>query len=80
MMVAQKPVTTRILGTIQHEHGCDLATLTKSLPDLSWRQIFLEFDRLSRRGQVLVTFGTEHRFMIRLPDHKKKSAPRHARS
>jgi hypothetical protein len=79
-MVTQQPVTTRILGTIQHEHGCDLNKLAKCLPDLSRSQIFLEVDRLSRRGEVLVTFGTERRFMLRLPDHKKKSTARHPRA
>ena len=78
-MASHKPVTTRILGEVQRTHGCDLDTLTKSLPDLSWSQIFNEVDRLSRQGMVLVTFGVEHRYMIRLPEHKEGSATRHVR-
>lgn len=80
IMVTQKPLATRILGTIKQEHGCDLNTLRKSLPDLSRSQIFLEVERLSQRGEVLVTFGTEKSFMIRLPDHKKTSPVPHARA
>ena len=72
-MVSQEPVTNRILGEIERAHGCDLDTLTKRLPDLSWSQVFSEVDRLSRRGKVLVTFGIEHRYMLRLPEHKKGS-------
>jgi hypothetical protein len=53
--------------------------LTESLSDLSWSQVFLEVDRLSRQGQVLVTFGTGGRYMIRLPEHKKGSATHHVR-
>jgi hypothetical protein len=78
-MATQKPVTNRILGEVKRNHGCDLDTLTKNLPDLSWNQVFIEVDRLSRQGQVLVTFGTEGRFMIRLPDRKQGSATHHAR-
>ena len=78
-MAPHTPVTDRIIGQVQRTHGCDLDTLTKSLSDLSWSQVFLEVDRLSRQGQVLVTFGTGGRYMIRLPEHKKGSATHHVR-
>jgi predicted nucleic acid-binding Zn-ribbon protein len=45
--------------------------LTNSLSDLSWGQVFLEVDRLSREGQVLVTLDTGGRYMIRIPDHSR---------
>lgn len=73
-MDPQTPVTDRILGTIKRTHGCDLDTLAERLPEFTWNQVFLEIDRLSRLGEVLVTFGTEGRFMLRLPEHKKGSA------
>ncbi|THJ09241.1 MAG: hypothetical protein CAF43_012240 [Nitrospira sp. CG24C] len=72
-MASHTPVTDRILGTVQRMHGCDLDTLTNSLTDLSWGQVFLEVDRLSRDGQVLVTLGTGGRYLIRLPDHDRES-------
>ena len=53
------PITYRILGAVQHTHGCDLDTLTKSLSDFSWSQVFLAVDQLSRQGQVRVTLDTE---------------------
>ena len=79
-MTSHTPVTDRILGTVQRMHGCDLDTLTNSLSDLSWSQVFLEVDRLSREGQVLVTFGSERRYMIRLPEHTRVPATHHSRS
>jgi hypothetical protein len=79
-MPSHTPVTDRILGAVRHTHGCDLDTLANSLSDLSWGQIFLEVDRLSRKGQVLVTRDTGGRYMIRLPDHSREPAPHHARS
>ena len=72
-MASHTPVTDRILGAVQRTHGCDLDTLTNSLTDLSWGQVFLEVDRLSREGQVLVTLGTGGRYLIRLPDHDRES-------
>lgn len=74
VVASQRLVTDRFLGVVQHAHGCDLDSLATSLHDLSWSQVFLEVDRLSRRGEVRVTFGTEGRYMTRLPDQKKKAA------
>jgi predicted nucleic acid-binding Zn-ribbon protein len=56
-----------------------LDTLTNSLSDLSWGQVFLEVDRLSRQGQVLVTLDTGGGYMIRLPEHKEGSTTHHVR-
>lgn len=76
-MALHTPVTDRILRELERIPGCDLDTLTKSLPDLSWNQVFLEVDRLSREGMILVTFGLERRYTIRLPEYKADSEPRH---
>ena len=76
-MASHTHVTDRILGTVQRTHGCDLDTLTNSLSDLSWSQVFLEVDRLSRQGQVLVTFNSGGRYMIRLPEYKEGSTTHH---
>lgn len=78
-MASPLPVTHRVLGEVTRMQGCDLDTLAQSLPDLSWNQVFLEIDRLSRQGEVLVTFGTGGRYVIRLPGHKVESATHHVR-
>ncbi len=78
-MASHTLVTDRILEAVKRTHGCDLDTLTNSLPELTWNQVFLEIDRLSRRGQVLVTFGTGGRYMIRLPEHTKGSTTHYVR-
>ena len=79
-MASHIPVTDRILVAVQRAHGCDLDSLANSLSDLSWSQIFLEVDRLSRDGQVLVTLGTGGGYMIRLPDHDRESESHLVRS
>jgi len=79
-MDSHTPVTDRILGAVQRAHGCDLDMLTKNLSDLSWGQVFLEVDRLSRDGQVLVTLDTGGRYMIQLPDHSRVPETHYVRS
>jgi predicted nucleic acid-binding Zn-ribbon protein len=79
-MASHTPVTDRILGAVQRTHGCDLDMLAKSLSDLSWGQVFLEVDRLSRDGQILVTLDTRGRYMIQLPDHSSVPETHYVRS
>lgn len=69
-MASPSPTTQRILGEVARLHGCDMDQLAQNLPDLSWNQVFLEIDRLSREGEVLVTFATRGRYIIQLPSHK----------
>lgn len=78
-MASQAPVTDRILGTVKHTHGCDLDTLADSLPELTWNQVFLEIDRLSRLGEILVICESGGRYKIHLPEHKKGPKTHHAR-
>jgi hypothetical protein len=79
-MASREPVTDRILGAVKRTPECDLDTLASDLPELTWNQVFLEIDRLSRQGQILVTFGTGGRYMIRLPGHNEGSTPHPVRS
>ena len=74
-MTSLTPVADRILSLVQRTHGCDLDMLTKSLSDLSWGQVFLEVDRLSRKGEVRVTLDSAGRYMIQLPDHNRAPRP-----
>ena len=44
----------RILDAVHRAPGCQLDELV-SVPELTWNQVFLEVDRLSRTGQVRMT-------------------------
>lgn len=76
-MASHIPVTERVLGAVKHTPWCDLDTLAKSLPELTWNQVFFEIDRLSRLGEVVVTFGPGGSYMIRLPRAKKSASAQH---
>jgi hypothetical protein len=78
-MAAPHPVTDRILRAVKRAHRCDLDSLATSLPELTWNQVFFEIDRLSRNGEVIVTFDTRGQYMIQLPEPKKASTHHHAR-
>jgi hypothetical protein len=74
-MAEEKMVTLRILQALKAS-GTDLDDLVSSLPGLTWNQVFLEIDRLSRTGEVQVTSQTpgSYRVALRPPGKPKKSA------
>ena len=53
-MAQQRTVADRIFKAVQEAPGCQLDHLAVSLPDVTWNQVFLEVDRMSRTGQIRV--------------------------
>ena len=47
-------VADRILHMVRSNPDCTLEELTHSLSDVSWSDVFLEVDRLSRSGQLIL--------------------------
>ena len=42
----------RVIGLIRHTGTCDLEDLARQCPNLTWNQVFLVVDHLSRTGEV----------------------------
>jgi hypothetical protein len=73
-MSQQGTVTSKILKAVRRAPGSDLDDLLLTLPELTWNQVFLEVDHLSRTGQVrLVSLG-HGAYTISLPDKEKRMA------
>jgi hypothetical protein len=54
-MVMYPDVRHRVIEAVVRSPGCDLEMLIEECHDLTWNQVFLELDRLSRRGEVTLT-------------------------
>lgn len=54
-MLREDTVGEEILEVVRANPDCTLEELTQRLDWLSWSQIFLEVDRLSRSGQLILT-------------------------
>jgi hypothetical protein len=78
-MAQQGTVVDRILKAVQRAHGCQLDHLAVSLPDLTWNQVFLEVDRMSRTGQIRVLSRGNGDYTLALPgsaDMKQEASGR----
>jgi hypothetical protein len=65
----------RILDAVRRAPGCQLDELMLSVPELTWNQVFLEVDRLSRTGQVRMTAMGKGTYTIWLPNKEKRTRP-----
>lgn len=55
-----------IVEGITHHPGCGLDDLVTFCPELTWNQIFLEVDRLSRAGRLRVMLTGRGRYRLAL--------------
>lgn len=56
-MQQQATAADQILEVVRAHPDCSLDELTQRLPGLTWSDIFLEVDRLSRTGDLLLTYS-----------------------
>jgi hypothetical protein len=54
-MLGAETTAEAILGVVRRNPDCTLEELTQRLNWLSWSQVFLEVDRLSRSGELILT-------------------------
>ncbi len=76
MSLQQRTVADRILKAVRRAPGCELDDLEPGLPGLTWNQVFLEIDSLSRTGQVHLTAKGLGVYTVRLPTKESHSRPK----
>lgn len=58
--------TDLIVERITHHPGCGLDDVVAFCPELTWNQIFLEVDRLSRAGRLRIMLTGRGRYRLAL--------------
>ena len=53
--MAQHPtVEDQVIDMLHRVHACDLEEVTHQCTNLTWNQVFLAIDRLSRSGEIML--------------------------
>ncbi|HAP40166.1 MAG TPA: hypothetical protein DCQ94_10455 [Nitrospira sp.] len=65
----------QIVAVITQHPGCGLDDVVAFCPELTWNQIFLEVDRLSRDGILKLTVAGTGRYTIMVPAEENCCAP-----
>jgi hypothetical protein len=64
-MARMTDVGRRVMEVVSRSPGCNLDEVMKECPDLTWNQVFLEVDRLSRDGYVTLKLEQRGRYSVR---------------
>jgi hypothetical protein len=67
-MPATMTPTNQILDVLARSNGCSLEDIVRDCPDLTWNQVFLELDRLSRTGEIRLRLRGAGQYIVILED------------
>ncbi len=65
-MAASMTPTRQIMEVLANAERCLMEDLPHECPDLTWNQIFLELDRLSRNGEVMLQRSSAGEYVVTL--------------
>jgi len=63
-MPATMSLTTQIMEVLARSNGCLLEEIVHECSDLTWNQVFLELDRLSRTGEVRLRLRGRGQYVV----------------
>jgi hypothetical protein len=63
-------VMDRILDVAARDPECSIDDVMRLCPDLTWNQVFLDVDRLSREGHVRLRYCARGIYTIEVPDQE----------
>ncbi|TLY40508.1 MAG: hypothetical protein E6K59_10895 [Nitrospirae bacterium] len=66
-MTHEQTVADRIIEAVSRSPGCFIEDLTLACSDLPWKQVFIEVDRMSRNGRLLLERKGPGVYIINLP-------------
>ena len=67
-MSATVTPANQILDILARSNGCLLEDILRDCPALTWNQVFLELDQLSRTGEVRLSLKGAGQYFVMLKD------------
>lgn len=73
-MTQHPTVEDQVIDIVRRVHVCDFEEVVRQCADLTWNQIFLAVDRLSRRGEIRLVPRGRGMYTVAFP-HRLKDRP-----
>jgi hypothetical protein len=67
-------VENQVIDILQHTGACDLEEIARQCTNLTWNQVFLAVDRLSRCGEIRLVPRGRGMYTVTFP-HKQDGRP-----
>jgi hypothetical protein len=73
-MTQHRTVEDHVIDIVRKAHDCDLEEIMRQCPNLTWNQVFLAVDRLSRRGEIRLLSKGRGLYTVTFP-HRRDGRP-----
>ena len=77
-MTLYTTVENQVIGVLHRTHACDLEDVTRQCPNLTWNQVFLAVDRLSRSGEIMLMPGGRGVYTLTFPQRQEDPSNPHS--
>jgi hypothetical protein len=73
-MAQRATAEDQVIDMMFHTRTCDLEEITRRCPNLTWNQVFLVVDHLSRSGEIKLVPAKGGSYTLTLP-HRQEGRP-----
>ena len=75
-MALQTTVEDQVIGVLHRTQTCDLEEVTRQCTNLTWNQVFLAVDRLSRSGEIMLVPMGRGMYALTFPQRQEAQPDR----
>ncbi len=79
-MTQHQTAEDQIIDIVRRTHICDLEEVARQCDDLTWNQVFLAVDRLSRSGEIMLVPRGRGLYTVTFPQRQVGRPDRHSLS
>ena len=62
----------QVIDIVGRARACDLEEVTRQCPNLTWNQVFLAVDHLSRTGEIVLVRGSRGMYTLTFPHQEAR--------
>lgn len=73
-MAQSTTVEVQVIDIVHRAGGCDLEEITRQCANLTWNQVFLAIDSMSRRGEIMLVPRGRGLYTVTFPHRQEGSA------
>jgi hypothetical protein len=73
-MAQHTAVEDQVIDIVHRDQACDLEDVTRQCSNLTWNQVFLAVDRLSRSGEIRLVPRGRGMYTVTFP-HRQECRP-----
>ncbi len=70
-MAQHTPVEDQVIAMLHRDHTCDLEEVTRTCTNVTWNEVFLAVDRMSRSGEIMLVPRGQRTYTVTFPHRQE---------